>query len=147
MGMSKKKAKCQIRFFSQKINVGSHMTEALGVHGPRAEPGFLRLCPSHEPVESPLTQCWVTTVPGGSAHPPLPLLRDRRQRTWVLRASPSPQEALWKERQHAGRGAFRREQGFPPGAVCTPGQPCTQVAQDSSPGGSELKGDYKQGNL
>ena len=90
MGTSKKKAKCQIRFFSQKINVGSHVTEALGVQGHCVEPGFLGLCPSHEPVESPLTQRWVTTCPGGSAHPPLPLLRDHRQRTWVLRASPAP---------------------------------------------------------
>ena len=113
MGTSKKKAKCQIRFFSQKINVGSHVTEALGVQVHCVEPGFLGLCPSHEPVESPLTQRWVTTFPGGSAHPPLPLLRDHRQRTWVLRASPAPPGSLMEGKATCREGLVQMRAGLP----------------------------------
>lgn len=43
-------------------------------------------------------------------------------------------------------GRAQTRAGLPGRAVCTPGSRA-QVAQDSSPGGSELKGDYKQGSL
>lgn len=148
MGTSKNKAKSHIRLFSQKIDVGSLVPEALGVQSHHVEPGPRAVSVTRvrgEPLDPALDDhvSQGLSAPTASAAHGLPTMNP------CTGTHPAPQEAL---RGAGGRGSttggrVQTRAGLPRPAVCTPGQPRTQVAQGSSPGGSEPKGDYKQGNV